>query len=805
MRPCRHPHPAGASTVAPPRGAQGRSAVGLDVRLRGRQPGRAARRVDPRVAGGEGERRPPTTYAFTFFQLPYGLLAVSIMTTFTPELAESASQRRPRRGFTRPARRSACGSSRSSSLPAGVGYAVLARPLVSRAARARRARRAASRRSPATRSSWFAVGLLGFSLYLFVLRGFYALQDTRTPFFLNVVENVINIVLALAFVGRFGVAGPRRRRTRSPTRRRGARDVVAVAASRVGLGLALARGRRRARPIAVASVMGAARLGLVASLVGGPSTGTRRAVRGSSSASSSASRRLRRGLAVAPRAGGRRPAATRSTAADRLRRMFKFLKRWWKYLTAKLTGRFNEQADPKVQLEQAITEAQDQHRRLKEQAANVIANQKQTEMRLNRRWTSSRSSTATPARRCSWPTTPTRSGDAAKAAEYTPAAEAIANRLIALEKEVEEPQGDGPAVDAGGRPGQGRGAAERAALQQKLAERQKLLRQLDQAKMQEQMNKAMASLSRPSARTCRRFDEVRDKIEARYAKAKGMSELTETSVESRMLEVEQAAAERRGPGPPRRDPRPARPRPAARAGSRRGAPQPSRRAPARRRSRPPSARAPRAPISVGLSARSARRLAQGSTTRSSRWTTSWGMPSGSSRRAPAGHLARAARRRCGPGPWRTRRRRGRRPRPRRRRRSRPARSTTPAGSSERRRSTQRPAGAVVDRRPCPREPTAKAIHSLRAGRRRSWGCTTVPTPADAGDRVEQHVRAGRPRRSPPARPTTTAILAAASFDAMPAAPPRRCRRRRPAASSAWSTSTISSMSEARRRRAGDRR
>ena len=64
--------------------------------------------------------------------------------------------------------------------------------------------------------------------------------------------------------------------------------------------------------------------------------------------------------------------------------MFKLVRRWWKYLTAKLTGSFNERADPKVQLEQAIAEAQDQHRRLKEQAANVIANQKQTEMRLNR-------------------------------------------------------------------------------------------------------------------------------------------------------------------------------------------------------------------------------------------------------------------------------------------------------------------------------------------------------------------------------------------------------------------------------------
>jgi phage shock protein A len=37
------------------------------------------------------------------------------------------------------------------------------------------------------------------------------------------------------------------------------------------------------------------------------------------------------------------------------------------------------------------------------------------------------------------------------------------------------------------------------------------------------------------------IDEVRDKIEQRYAKAKGMAELQGESVEGRMLEVEQAA------------------------------------------------------------------------------------------------------------------------------------------------------------------------------------------------------------------------------------------------------------------------
>ncbi len=53
----------------------------------------------------------------------------------------------------------------------------------------------------------FSLGLVGFSVYLFVLRAFYAHQDTRTPFVVNVLENALNVVLAFALVGRFGVLG----------------------------------------------------------------------------------------------------------------------------------------------------------------------------------------------------------------------------------------------------------------------------------------------------------------------------------------------------------------------------------------------------------------------------------------------------------------------------------------------------------------------------------------------------------------------------------------------------------------------
>src|SRR5690606_29665696 len=53
----------------------------------------------------------------------------------------------------------------------------------------------------------FGLGLFGYSVYLYTLRGFYALRDTRTPFFVNVFENVVNIGAAFALEPLLGVDG----------------------------------------------------------------------------------------------------------------------------------------------------------------------------------------------------------------------------------------------------------------------------------------------------------------------------------------------------------------------------------------------------------------------------------------------------------------------------------------------------------------------------------------------------------------------------------------------------------------------
>jgi putative peptidoglycan lipid II flippase len=139
------------------------------------------------------------TTMFIFFQLPHGLLAVTVMTTFTPDLSAAAAREDWRR--FRITLRQGLRVIVALLLPAATIYVVLAGPATHLSGRF------ASLDDAAPVLQAFAVGLVGFSSYLFVIRGFYARKDTRTPFMLNVFENGLNVVLALVLVGAFGVVG----------------------------------------------------------------------------------------------------------------------------------------------------------------------------------------------------------------------------------------------------------------------------------------------------------------------------------------------------------------------------------------------------------------------------------------------------------------------------------------------------------------------------------------------------------------------------------------------------------------------
>jgi phage shock protein A len=222
--------------------------------------------------------------------------------------------------------------------------------------------------------------------------------------------------------------------------------------------------------------------------------------------------------------------------------MFKTLRKWWKYLGAKLNRNFEAKADPAVQLEQAIAESQAQHRRLKEQAANVIAAQKQAEIRLNGKMAELEKLNANARQALIMAADAQKSGDAQKAGQYNSAAESIAGQLIQVEKDVEGLKS--MVIEATQASDQAKAAVAQNSrlLQEKLAEKNKLLSQLEQARMQEEMNKAMSQLGETVGDDVPSLKEVQEKIEARYAKAKAMSELGDTTVESRILEIEQATA-----------------------------------------------------------------------------------------------------------------------------------------------------------------------------------------------------------------------------------------------------------------------
>jgi phage shock protein A len=222
--------------------------------------------------------------------------------------------------------------------------------------------------------------------------------------------------------------------------------------------------------------------------------------------------------------------------------MGKLMRRMWRYMAAALGGRFEERADPKIQIEQAIAEAQEQHRRLRETAANVIANQKKSEMDLERAMVELEKLNATTQQALIMAAEAETAGDADRTLELTRTAEAFANQLIAKEEDVESLKAMVLAATQASDQAKAAVAQNAAGLQKRLGERQKLLSQLDQAKMAEQLSTAMETMDAQVGADVPTLDQVRDKIETRLAKAKGMAELRSDSVEGRMLEVQQAVA-----------------------------------------------------------------------------------------------------------------------------------------------------------------------------------------------------------------------------------------------------------------------
>jgi putative peptidoglycan lipid II flippase len=147
-------------------------------------------------------RRDPTTLsayqtAFIFFQLPHGLIAVSVMNSIVPVVARAFQARNG------PQIKEKYREGMSLTLTViSIAAAMLwfaADPLVS-ACLGYGLFGEQAQAATAAAVKAFAIGLPGFSAYLLTLRIFYARKDTRTPFFLCLGQNLLNIILILVFL-----------------------------------------------------------------------------------------------------------------------------------------------------------------------------------------------------------------------------------------------------------------------------------------------------------------------------------------------------------------------------------------------------------------------------------------------------------------------------------------------------------------------------------------------------------------------------------------------------------------------------
>lgn len=143
-------------------------------------------------------------YAFRFMQFPIGLFGVAIGTATLPSISRAAA--RGDLAEFRETLASSLGMVFLFCIPSAFGLAVLGEPIVSLIYQ-RGHFTAMDTHQTAAALAFYAVGLTGYAAIKVLAPAFYALNDARTPMIVSAVSIVINYVLNLLLVERFGHRG----------------------------------------------------------------------------------------------------------------------------------------------------------------------------------------------------------------------------------------------------------------------------------------------------------------------------------------------------------------------------------------------------------------------------------------------------------------------------------------------------------------------------------------------------------------------------------------------------------------------
>jgi phage shock protein A len=194
--------------------------------------------------------------------------------------------------------------------------------------------------------------------------------------------------------------------------------------------------------------------------------------------------------------------------------------------------------DPEVQIEAAINEAQERDKVLRNEAAKVIAHRTKVADDVEDYAADVAEAKELAKQALLKADAATKAGNAAEASRWTQGAQAIALRLQASQNNLDSMRKQLVTADQQAAQAKDSVHANAMRLQEVAAKRMEMLGQLESAKMQESVNAAMASINATVGEGVPSLQEIEDKIETRMAEAQAKTELTASTPEGAMAELE---------------------------------------------------------------------------------------------------------------------------------------------------------------------------------------------------------------------------------------------------------------------------
>lgn len=218
------------------------------------------------------------------------------------------------------------------------------------------------------------------------------------------------------------------------------------------------------------------------------------------------------------------------------------LRRIWNYLRT-LFGMAAERAmDPAVEIEQAINEARRRDQELRNQAAKVIAHRTQIEAKIEEAAKDVGEAREVAKQALLKAEESKVAGDTAGQARWTNAAQSVALKLQAAESNLSSLKEQYEIAIKQADDAKSTVTQNAMRLQELAAKRMQLVGQLEQARMQEAVNRAVETISSSMETSVPSLERVEEKIQQRLSEASARAELREATPEGAETELREAVS-----------------------------------------------------------------------------------------------------------------------------------------------------------------------------------------------------------------------------------------------------------------------